>query len=40
MEKILIAEARDHFTALVHRVESAHAIELTRRSTAVAVKLV
>jgi len=38
-KKYSIAEARHHFAALVHEVEDAHTVEITRRGEAVAVVL-
>ena len=37
LKRVSIADARDHFTALVHKVEQDAAIELTRRGKPVAV---
>ncbi len=37
LKRYSIAEARDHFTALIHKVEQDTAIELTRRGKPVAV---
>jgi prevent-host-death family protein len=39
LKKYTIAEARDHFAALVHKVEQGTSIELTRRGKPVAVLL-
>ena len=37
LKRYSIAEARDHFTALIHMVEQDAAVELTRRGKPVAV---
>jgi len=37
LKRYSIAEARDHFTALIHKVEQDAAVELTRRGKPVAV---
>ena len=37
LKRYTIAEARDHFTALIHKVEQDAAVELTRRGKPVAV---
>ena len=39
LKRYSIAEARNHFTALIHKVEQDAAIELTRRGKPVAVIL-